>query len=434
MVRCAKVFALVDCNNFFVSCERVFRPDLWNKPVAVLSCNDGCIVARSNEVKQIGIPMGAPLFKVKDIVAANNVTLFSGNFALYGDFSQRVVQILQSACPHVEVYSVDESFLEISTLNIDNYHDWAARLRADILQWTGIPVSIGVASTKTLAKAAAEFAKKTFLPDGVHVLCSDRQITPAEAKKRHDDLLNWLPIEDIWGVGRRLAPVLRQKGISTAQHLTEVSDKWAQQQLSITGARTVCELRGESCISMTKQEPQKTIASTRSFGHTVRNYYELEGAIATYAAQAAAKLRNQNSVVSAILVFLRTSKKYDKKYGASIVVRMQQPSADTGAIIGAALSGLASIYDKDLAYKKGGIVLLDLVPATAWQMSLLDQNPSKIDQQVALMSAVDALNQKYGVRLVQHASEQIAQKSWQSKSQLKSPAYTTSWHALPKVG
>lgn len=427
------IFALVDCNNFFVSCERVFRPDLWNRPVVVLSNNDGCIVARSNEVKQMNVPMGSPLFKVRDILKANNVTLFSGNFALYGDFSQRVVQILQANCPIVEVYSVDESFLEISTLGITDYHTWAAQLRAQILQYTGIPVSVGVAPTKTLAKAAAEFAKKTFLSDGVHVLCDDDKITKSDAQQRRKDLLNWLPVGDVWGIGRRTAPALRQCGISTAQHLIEVSDKWAQKQLSITGARTVLELRGESCIPLMRHEPQKSIASTRSFSHTVCNYYELESAIATFAARAAAKLREQNEVSGAILVFLRTTKGFVDTRGASIVVQMHQPSADTGWIISAALKGLSAIYNPDLAYKKGGIVLLDLAPTTAWQMSLLDQNPNQLDRQVALMSAVDGINQKYGTRLVYHGSEQILGAKWQSRSQLRSPAYTTSWQSLPRV-
>lgn len=421
----APVFALIDCNNFFVSCERVFRPDLWDKPVVVLSNNDGCIVARSNEVKALGVPMAVPLFTVKHILEAAGVTLFSGNFRLYGDFSQRVVQILQNAAPHVEVYSVDESFLEISSLQITDYRAWAADLQEQIFQWTGIPVSIGVAGTKTLAKAASEYAKKTPATQGVYAI---------ETEAQREKLLQWLPVGDIWGIGWRTAPKLRQRGISTAAQLIEVSDQWAQAQLSIRGLQTIKELRGEVWLSLTEaSEPQQSIARTRSFGRNIREYYELEGAIATFAAQAAARLRAQHEVAGAVLVFLRTAQRSEEHKGASTLIPLFQPSADTGAIIEAAVQGLQAIYDPDFSYKKGGIVLVDLKSDSATQVSLFEMAPERLDRQQRLMQAVDQLNHRYNTRLVRHASEHLERQSWHSKQQQKSPAYTTSWNELPIV-
>jgi DNA polymerase V len=425
------IYALVDCNNFFVSCERVFRPDLWDKPVAVLSNNDGCIVARSNEVKALGVPMGVPLFQVEVKLKEHNVTLFSGNFPLYGDFSQRVVNILQSVCPRVEVYSVDESFLEISGLDITDYTQWARDLRQQIFIWTGIPVSIGVAPTKTLAKAAAEYAKKMPGTQGAYSLMVGEPAIFDRA--RHQQLLGWLPVGDIWGIGRRIAPKLKQYGISTAQHLVNVSDHWAQAQLSIRGLKTVKELRSEPCLGLAEEEPQQSIARTRMFGHRVRNYYELEAAIATFTAQAAAKLRQQEEVAGAILVFLRTASGYDKHYGVSTVMSVPQPSADTGELLARALEGLRRIYDPELSYKKGGVVLLGLTPKTAWQLSLLDGSPEKLDRQAELMETVDAINQRLGVGLMRHASEQPGRTTWRSKRERRSPSYMTNWQELPRV-
>lgn len=419
------VFALIDCNNFFVSCERVFRPDLRDKPVVVLSNNDGCIVARSNEVKALGIPMGVPVFKVASMLKQHQVTQFSGNFALYGDFSQRVVQILHDVAPAIEVYSVDESFVELSSLPVANYASWAQNVRQRILSWTGIPVSIGIASTKTLAKAAAEYAKQMPKTGGVHYVKTAAQ---------RQSLLRWLPINDVWGIGRRTTPKLQQLGISTASELTQVSDQWAQAQLSIRGLKTVKELQGESWIGLQdNHEPQQSIASTRSFSHNVRDYYQLEGAIATFAARAAAKLRTQDEVARGVMVFLRTPRRLENVQGNATVVRLLQPTADTGSIMAAALQGLQNIYDADFAYKKGGVVLIDLAPRTAWQLTFLEGSPQELDRQTSLMQTVDQLNQRFGTRLVHHASEDLGRTDWHGKSERRSPRYTTDWRELRKV-
>lgn len=417
------VFALVDCNNFFVSCERVFRPDLWNRPVAVLSNNDACIVARSNEVKAMGVPMAAPLFQVEHLIQGKDVTLFSANFRLYGDFSQRVVQILAQVASEIEVYSVDESFLEISSLPIGDYRGWAEELRARILRWTGIPVSIGVAPTKTLAKAGAEYAKKT--PDATGVFL----VTEHNREK----LLHWLSVKDVWGVGRGLSPRLLQRGVSTAYDLTHVSENWALRQMSIRGLKTIRELKGESCLPLEREvEPQQSIARTRSFGHNVRDYYQLEGAVATFAAQAAVKLRAQQQVATGVMVFVRTPQNFEGGRGASTVVRLQQPSADTGELIAAALDGLRVIHDPDFAYKRAGVALVGLTSQQAWQLSIL-QDSAGLDKKVELMQTVDRLNAKYNTRLVRHGSEHMELTAWHSKHERRSPAYTTSWVDLPVV-
>jgi len=417
------IFALVDCNNFFVSCERVFRPDVWHKPVAVLSNNDGCIVARSNEVKALGVPMGVPYFKVRDLLTANDVTLFSGNFTLYGDFSQRVVQILQTACPAIEVYSVDESFLEISHLPISDYTTWGRELRAKIYQYTGLPVSIGIGPSKTLAKAAADFAKKNHDTQGAFSVVGDDQ--------KRIDLLKWLPVKDVWGIGWRTAPKLQARGIETAYDVTQVSLQWAQEQLSIRGVRTIRELKGESCYALDNtHEPQQSIACTRSFSHAIRDYYELEGAVATFAARAAAKLRQQGEVASGVMTFMRTSKHSEVQRGGSQLMQLAQPTADTGPIIAAALQALQQTYDPEFGYKKAGVVLVGL--RTAQQLAL-QSNPHQLERRDSLMATVDAINQRFGVRLVRHASEHLDARAWHSKRELRSQAYTTNWRELRTV-
>lgn len=417
------IFALVDCNNFFVSCERVFRPDLWHKPVAVLSNNDGCIVARSNEVKALGVPMGVPYFKVRDVLAANKVTLFSGNFALYGDFSQRVVQILQIACPAIEVYSVDESFLDISHLPITDYVAWGRNLRETIYQYTGLPVSVGIGPSKTLAKAAADFAKKNHDTLGAFSVVGEDQ--------KRIDLLKWLPVKDVWGIGWRTAPKLQARGIQTAYDVTQLSEQWAQEQLSVRGVRTLRELKGESCYGLDNSgEPQQSIARIRSFSHAIRNYYELEGAVATFAAQASAKLRQQGEVAGGVMTFMRTSRHSEVQRGGSQLVKLAQPTADTAPIIAAALQALQQIYDPEFGYKKAGVVLVGL--QTAQQLAL-QSDPHQLERRDSLMATVDAINQQFGTRLVRHASEHLDAHAWHSKRELRSPAYTTNWREIRTV-
>jgi len=415
-------YALIDCNNFFVSCERLFRPAIAEKPVAVLSNNDGCIVARSNEVKALGIPMGVPLFKVRDIVNANKVTLFSANFELYGDISQRIVQLLREETPLIEVYSIDENFIDLSRMPIDDRKAWAHRVRDRILHEIGIPTSVGVAPTKTLAKVASTFAKTH--GDGTWVIESDEQ---------REAMLEQLPIQDIWGVGRRLAPQLLDRGVSKASQLTHASDAWLRTQFNITGMKMVDELRGIPRIPFgDKHEQRKSIMRSRSFGHRVRNYFQLESAVATFTAQAVARLRAQDSICRGVVVFLQVAEREGhRKRFVSRLVKLEESSAHTGELIAAALTALEVLYDKDGSYKKAGVTLVDIVDSHAWQLSLLEERSTVREKGIVLMDSVDALNKRYGKGTVWHASEAKHGAQWQSKRERQSPRYTTSFAELP---
>lgn len=412
------MYALIDCNNFFVSCERVFRPNLHKRPVAVLSNNDGCIISRSTEVKELGIAMGVPLFKVKNIVSNNKVTLFSANFELYGDMSQRIVSLLREETPLIEVYSIDECFMDLSQLHIDEFEKWATDLRKRVWQEIGIPVSIGVAPTKTLAKVASTYSKKH---GGVYVVDTD------EHRKQ---LLKELPIEDIWGVGWRTAPKLRDKGVSYAWQLVAASDAWLNQQFTITGMKMVDELRGIVRIPFgDKHDTRKQIMRSRSFGHHVRAYHQLESAVATFASQVAIKLRAQGSLARQVVVFLSTGKHAVQQKRVSVVVSLPEASSDTAQLIAAALKGLEQIYDPEFAYQKAGITAIGIVAYEQWQLSLTDPQ-SRRDETQTLMQSIDRLNKRYG-EVVWHAVEKPIDADWHSKRERRSPRYTTSWSELP---
>lgn len=424
------VFALVDCNNFFVSCERVFRPDLENKPVAVLSNNDGCIVARSQEVKDLGIPMGAPQFKYREVLSANKVEQFSANFPLYGDFSRRVVDVLTSFTPHIEVYSVDESFLEVASLLIDDYQAWAQGLASNIYKRVGIPVSVGVAPTKTLAKAAAELTKRGQGHKGA--------LSLADGELAAKDLLGQLPVEEVWGIGRRLAPKLRQLGVRTAWDLSQVTPKWARQHLTIRGEKTVRELKGQSCFGLSQAQAdsgQKTLAVTRSFGRSVRSIHQLESAVASFATKASIRLRRKQQIAGAVAVFIQTGAGAAQPYSASTLNRLEYPTADTSRLVSAAIKGLERIYRQEYGIKRAGVILLDLRVKTAQQMTLSQQNhPEELDKRDRLMQAFDELNAKYGTRVLKTASEGPPETTeWASLRQNVSPAYTTSWSQLQVI-
>lgn len=413
--------ALVDCNNFFVSCERVFRPDLANKPTAVLSNNDGCIVARSNEVKSLGIPMGVPLFKVQDIVARHNIQLQSANFELYGDMSQRLVKILRQVCPRIEVYSIDECFLDLTDLPIGDETAWAQQLRSRVLQEIGIPVSIGVATTKTLAKAAAASAKPSVA--GVAIIAT-------EADRRR--VLETLPVEDVWGIGRRLAPQLQDKGLTTAWQLAAASDKWLSHQFNITGLKMIDELRGESRIGFgDKRSFRQTIMRSRAFSHTVRDYHQLESAVASFTAVAAQRLRSQQSVCGGLVTGL-VSRQEDRSRRVGQAIKLAEATADSGRLISAALAALGVIYDETAAYKKASVTLIDITTQQAWQLSLTDPDKQRHNRQT-LMTEVDRLNHRFGAGTISYAVEDRLAANWQSKHERRSPRYTTRWTELPQL-
>lgn len=417
-------YALIDCNNFFVSCERLFRPDLLEKPVAVLSNNDGCIVARSNEVKALGITMGVPLFQVREIVKNNDVQLFSANFELYGDISQRIVRLLREETPLIEVYSIDENFIDLSELPIADVHAWAVRVRERIWREVGIPTSVGVASTKTLAKVASTFAKTH--GDGTWVIETDEE---------RGAMLAELPIGDIWGVGRALAPKLRDKGVSNALQLVQASDAWLKNQFTITGLRMVDELRGIARLPFgDKSEQRKTIMRSRSFGHTVRDYFQLESAVATFVARAAGQLRAQGSVCTGLAVMLYARGTDGEKRYVNHAVKLPEASAHTGVLIAAAVEALRVLYDEDDAYKKAAVTLTGIVDERDWQLSLLERDTSGREKGVLLMQSVDSLNKRFGKGTMWHASEARSGAKWQSKQERRSPRYTTSLNELPRLG
>lgn len=434
----APVFALADCNNFFVSCERLFEPTLKDRPVAVLSNNDGCIIARSNEVKALGIPMGAPLFKHRSVLEAHKTKLFSANFTLYGDISERVSVLLKEASPRVEVYSVDESFLQIEGLGITDYTAWARQLSAKVEKEVGIPISIGVAPTKTLAKLATEMVKKMPALQGGCSLAADEVITDEQQRYLQEQALKWQELSDVWGIGRRHTERLRRRGLRTAYDVAQMEDEWVLKHMTITGLRTVRELRGESCIPLgdfAANYQQKMVSSQRSFGRRIRGIAELEAAIASQCARAAMRLRRKDQLAWHGTVYLRAQLP-DKSYQfISADFRLPEPTAFTGTIIKGAHYALRRIYDPDLRYEKGGVILVGLVDVSAQQMTLFGgpKQIRRMRKEDALMAAMDDLSLKYGKTTVLFASERASGGGWESKREQVSPAYTTQWHQLPMV-
>lgn len=414
-------YAHIDCNNFFASCERLFRPELETQPVAVLSNNDGCVIARSAEVKALGIPMGIPLFQVKRQVREYDITLFSANFELYGDMSERIVRLLRRVTPLIEVYSIDESFLDLSELNITNLSIWAENVQQQIRKEVGLPVSVGIGPTKTLAKVATSYAKKH---DGIAVIDNDDV---------RQTVLEGLPVEDVWGIGWRTAPKLRERGVTNAWQLVSASDGWLKQHFNIAGMRMVDELRGKSCLQFgDKHEKRQSIMVSRAFGHKVREYHQLESATASFATRATAKLRAQGSVCSRISLYLATSRHDENVRRVSKSIRLGEATADTGRIIAAALELLQELYDPEFSYQKVMVLLTDIVDREAWQLSLTDPVAVR-DERERLMAGVDALNARYGLGTVWHAVEDKNRAGWQSKHALRSPRYTTNWLELPYV-
>lgn len=419
--RCDGMFAHIDSNNFFVSCERVFRPELENKPVAVLSNNDGCFVSRSSEVKALGIPMGIPEFKVRDIIKLHDITLFSANFELYGDISERIVTILREITPLIEVYSIDECFLDLSQLAIQDYREWGDEIRRRIKKEIGVPVSIGIGPTKTLTKVATTYAKKH---GGVAVIDSDEQ---------RQEVLEHLPIGDVWGIGWRTAPKLIERGVTNAWQLVNAPDVWLKHYFNISGMWMVNELRGVRCLSFgDKHDKRQSIMVSRMFGHKVREYHQIESAAASFATRAVAKLRAQGSVCSTVALYLTTNRHDERRRSVWKMVRLPEATADTGKVIVAALELLSELYDADFSYQKVAVMLHDIVDREAWQLSLTDPAENR-DKKAALMSAADELNRRYGLGTIWHAVEDKRRAGWQSKQLKKSPRYTTNWAELPAI-
>ncbi len=407
------MIALVDCNNFYASCERVFQPHLENKPIVVLSNNDGCVIARSNESKALGVKMGAPAFQMKEIFDKNNVHVFSSNFALYGDLSKRVMTILQGEAPQIEIYSIDEAFLDFTGI-IDKKKQ-AVDLRNKVKKWTGIPVSVGLAPTKTLAKIANHVAKK-HTKHGVFVLDNNRLIIK---------VLKRIPVGDVWGVGRRYAEFLSSKGIYTAYDLTLKNDHWVKRNLSINGLRMVKELKGIPCYALeSSTSRKKNICTSRSFGRKVKDFDELKEAVASYATGCAMKLRKEKSLAFKVMVFLTTNpfNNSESQYRASQKIMLDVPTNDGVEITKVAISALKKIYKSGFIYKKAGVIVSEIVPDYSRQLSLFDNRD--VNKQKKLMDVMDKLNTQMGRDKVRLAVQGFDRK-WRLKQERLSPCYTT---------
>lgn len=421
------VFVLLDCNNFFVSCMRVFRPDLVGKPVVALSSNDGCAVARSNEAKALGIPMGAPAFKWREFFKKHDVLQFSGNFELYGDISRRITSILATITPNIEIYSVDESFLEVSSLDIENYTEWGKMIRARILQWTGIPVSVGIAPSKTLAKLAAERAKKDPELGGVLDIFS---LTP----NQRQPYLQQTPVGDIWGVGRRLAPRLKAEGIMNAQDLSGIRPQFAQGLMGIHGRQLVSELSGLSCKPLERgHDPPKSIANTRTFGEDTDQLHVLESAVAAFVAKTTQRLRSSKQLTKQAGIFIATNKHKPGYRMTTRTLQLTSPTADTGKLTELLVNELASMFNPHAQYHRAGVWLYDFVPANNLQTDLLGTlDVAWHEKSQKRMQVLDSLNNRYGKHTLYMASEDLG-NSWQPKRNIQLPRWTTRWDELPQA-
>lgn len=419
--------ALIDVNNFYVSCERVFNPKLVGKPVVVLSNNDGCAVARSNEVKALGVPMGAPWFKMKDLARQHCIVALSSNYALYADMSNRVMSILREYSPDQEVYSIDESFLDLTGFQSRDLIKYAQHMRKRILRWTGLPVCVGIGATKTLAKLANHCAKKRPQFNGV---CNFNTMTDIEL----DTLLAEIEVGEIWGVGRKLAPKLQALGLNTVLDLKQANPERLRQQFSVVMEKTVRELNGTVCIELEEvAPPKKQILSSRSFGQPVRDYNSLAESITLYMSRAAEKLRKQRSYAGSVYVYIRTSpfKLDDPFYSNGLTIPLSSPTDDSRQLVQVALWCLKHIYKPNYNYAKAGVMLGELVPAEGAQTDMFSrvQTTFKSD---ALMAAMDKINRKMGKESIKLASEGF-KRPWKMRQQNKSPSYTTHWGDLPLV-
>jgi DNA polymerase V len=417
------LFALIDCNNFYVSCERLFQPTLHGKPVVVLSNNDGCVIARSDEAKALGIPMGLPAFKLADLITEQPIEVFSSNYTLYGDLSARVMTTLAKWTPEVEIYSIDEAFLQLPMLPLETLATYGQMIRATIQQWTGIPVSIGLGPTKTLAKLANRLAKRSGDAQGVVALIAPSAI---------EAVLAQTPIEHLWGIGPGYTRRLKAHDIRTALQLRDVNDRWVRQQLGIVGLRIVWELRGISCLPLELcPPPRQSLMVSRSFGRPITTLSEMREAVATYMTRAAEKLRQAQLAASVVTVFLNTNRFTDEpQYANSVTLPLPVATQDTAELIRYAFRGIEQLFREGYRYKKAGVILTELVPAQQVQTHLFDHTDRERSQK--LMAAIDAINTQWGTGTVRYAAVGLRPR-WIMRSARRSPRFTTQWGELVVV-
>ncbi len=420
-IQYTKKIALIDCNSFYVSCERLFNPKIRKKPVVVLSNNDGCIVSRSNEAKALGIKMGEPYFKAKDIIIKNNVQVFSSNYSLYGDMSRRVMRTLKRFNSDIEIYSIDEAFIDLSNFPDNEVENVAQEIRATVLKWTGIPTSIGIAKTKTLSKVANYIAKKK--RSGVTNFIGIENIDP---------LLEKVGINDVWGVGKQLTKFYHKNGIYNAKQLKNKSNTWIKKNSNVLGSRTAMELRGISCIDIEKtKSKRKSCVVSRSFGERIEKYQELKEAVAGYCLNASEKIRSESLTAKSITVFIRTSPFQNRfgYYSNSKTIDFPIKTNDSIEIVKTALTALESIFKNGYRYQKAGVLLSGLSESTNNKNLFFSEKDNKISN---LMKSIDNTNYRYGRSTLSLASAGV-QKKWNSKRQHYSKIDTSDFHCLPTI-
>jgi DNA polymerase V len=419
-----EIIALVDCNNFYVSCERVFNPKLEGVPVAVLSNNDGCIVSRSNEIKALNLPIGAPGFKYEKLIESKGGTLLSSNYTLYADMSRRVMATLEYMCPDIEIYSIDEAFLNLNGFRSRDLTAYCAEIRRIVRKWTGIPVSVGIASTKTLAKIANHIAKKYPGYNGVFNMYKH---------PKTDEILQSITVDKVWGIGRQYEKFLLQKGIRNARQLRDADEKFIDHYMTSVGHKTVLELKGYACIEMDEEPgPKKGIITSKSFSKQVKDINELREAVSTYVSRAAEKLRKQHSVAGHIMVFLNTNRfKEGPQYNNAMSTSLFPPTAYTPDLINAALSLLELLYVPGLEFKKAGVMLTEIIQEEDVPLTFMAENYLD-DKRKVLMDIVDKVNHKLGQDTIFYAGSGI-KKDWEMKRAKLSPRYTTRLDELPKA-
>ena len=414
--------ALVDCNNFYASCERLFNPALEGKPIVVLSNNDGCAVARSQEAKDIGVKMGQPVFLMKEMVQQHNIFLFSSNYTLYGDMSNRVMETLRGFSPNVEIYSIDEAFLDLSRMPY-GLQEYAGKIKATVRKNIGIPVSVGIAPTKVLAKLANHIAKK-------HPLHKAKGFFIIDANNR-EKVLQEFPIAEIWGIGKKHAERLHNQGIKTAYEFTQLPEKWVKDNMSVVGLRLHKELLGQKCLSLELIQPEKKeICTSRSFPKNIALFGEIQEAVSTHASRCAEKLRKQKSCANQVTVFIHTNlfREDQGKYSNSLTLTLPSPSNSTLKLVQYAIKSLEAIYRQGYEYKKAGVIISGIVPDHQVQQNLFE--PAEND--CLLMNTMDKLNARFGTGKVQVASAGT-KKEWKLKREMLSPHYTTNFRDVIKV-
>ena len=410
------MIALVDCNNFYASCERLFQPRLQNKPIVVLSNNDGCVIARSDEAKELGIEMGAPSFLIESLLQQHNVSVFSSNYTLYGDLSDRVMTTLSQFADQLEVYSIDEAFLNLTAFRHHHLTDYAHTIRNTVMQHIGIPVSIGIAPSKTLAKIANRLVKKRNKPMGVHCI---------DSKEKMQFALQHTPVKDIWGIGSQYTKLLTRNGFITAWDVARAPEEWIRKNLSVVGQRMYNELNGTACIAFEDMPPKKKmVCVARGFGKVLSEKHEVMEALANFTAMVAAKLRSEQLAATTIQIFVQTNahRSNDPQYYRSLTIRLPEATNSTNELIRQARQGLETIYRPGYNYNKTGCTAMELIPAADIQYNIFDtENRARNSQ---LMKVVDIVNRSFGKDAIRFALQGFSTQ-WKLRQLKLSPCYTT---------